>query len=151
LRTPPSAGRESALTRDEIFPPAGSPPLTRLPAEDVLPIDTERPSARLEEERRDQERHAIETAGKATAGREAEAEPVETEQDHWRELRALWRRGHACDDTPKAIAMARQAYECVCEEAEPEEILEGAKAWIAAADAPRYLPPLLTWLTARSW
>jgi hypothetical protein len=149
--SPHPRGERERASRDEISPPPGPPPLTRLPGEDGLPIDTERPSARLEEERRDQERPAVETAGTATVGREAKAEQVEAREEAWRDLRALWRRGHACDDTPKAIAMARQAYARACEDAEPDEIIKGARAWVAAADAPRFLPALPGWLAARSW
>ena len=36
-------------------------------------------------------------------------------------------------------------------EAEPEAILTAARAWVAAADAPRFLPPLTKWLAARGW
>jgi Helix-turn-helix domain len=138
--TPSPEGERVRASRDEMSPPAGSPPLTRLPAEDGLPIDTERPSARLEEE----------LAPAARAEHELSA-GGQKEDSGFRDLLALWRRGHACDDTPKAIAMARQAYERACKDAEPDEIIEGARAWIAAADAPRYLPALPRWLAARGW
>jgi hypothetical protein len=71
--------------------------------------------------------------------------------DDLRELRALWDRGWASDDSPKAQAIARNAFERACREAEPSVILDGAKTWIAAADAPRFLPALATWLAARGW
>jgi hypothetical protein len=67
------------------------------------------------------------------------------------ELRALWDRGHLSDDTPKALAIARQAFAKACTIAEPAEILEAAKRWAAAADAPRFLPPLPQWLAAKGW
>jgi hypothetical protein len=68
------------------------------------------------------------------------------------ELRALWRRGHAADDTAKAIAVARAAYaKAIAEGAQPDEIFDGAKQWIAAADASRFLPPLPSWLETHSW
>jgi hypothetical protein len=68
------------------------------------------------------------------------------------ELRALWRRGHLADDTDKAIAIARAAYaKAIAEGARPEEIVEVAKQWIAAADAPRFLPALPNWLATHGW
>jgi hypothetical protein len=68
------------------------------------------------------------------------------------ELRAVWRRGHLADDTPKAVAIARAAYaKAIGEGAQPEEIVEVAKLWVAAADAPRFLTPLPTWLETRGW
>src|SRR5262249_17733434 len=69
----------------------------------------------------------------------------------WLELRALWRRGWASDDTPKAQSIAKAAFERACQEAGPGEILEAARTWIAAADAPRYLPALAQWLAAKGW
>ena len=144
------------------FPPGGDPPLTRHPAEKGVgigdtPAGAESPPARREEEpTRKEDGHAIETTGTATVGREAEAERVEagsnsTVAQGWRELRALWRRGWASDDAPKAVAIARQAFERACESAEPSEIIEAAKIWVGAADASRYLPPLPQWLAARGW
>lgn len=32
-----------------------------------------------------------------------------------------------------------------------DAIIAAAKAWVAAADAPRFLPPLAKWLGARGW
>jgi hypothetical protein len=70
----------------------------------------------------------------------------------WQDLRALWRRGWAADDAPRALAIAWQAFEQACEDgAEPDDVLDAARAWIAAADAPRYLPQLATWLLASGW
>ena len=70
----------------------------------------------------------------------------------WGTLRELWRRGWASDDTPKALAIGRQAFERACREGvDPGEIIEAAKTWIAAADAPRFLPPLPQWLAAQGW
>jgi hypothetical protein len=72
--------------------------------------------------------------------------------DHaWRTLRELWQRGWASDHAPKQRAIARNAFAKACESAEPGEIIEGARAWIAAADAPRFLPPLPQWLDAHGW
>jgi hypothetical protein len=69
-----------------------------------------------------------------------------------RELRALWDRGWASDDTPKATAIARALFAKACREGvDTADILEGARTWVAAADAPRYLPPLAKWLAARGW
>jgi hypothetical protein len=65
----------------------------------------------------------------------------------WRELCAVWRRGHPADDTPKAIAITRAAYvKVIAQGTPPELIVAAAKVWSAAADAPRFLPQLATWL-----
>jgi hypothetical protein len=66
--------------------------------------------------------------------------------------RALWQRGWASDDSPKAQAIGRQAFDrAVAAGAEPAVIIEGARVWIAAADAPRFLPGLPQWLAAQGW
>jgi hypothetical protein len=69
----------------------------------------------------------------------------------WRELREVWQRGHLSDDTAKAIAIARQAFAKAVQIAHPHDILAAARAWVAAADAPRFLPQLGQWLAARGW
>ena len=67
-------------------------------------------------------------------------------------MRAIWNRGHARDNTPEIIASGQQAFEQACREgAEPDEIIDAAKTWVAAADAPRYLPKLHEWLATRQW
>jgi hypothetical protein len=55
------------------------------------------------------------------------------------------------DSTPKALAIARQAFAKACTDVDPGEILKGAKVWITAADAPRFLPVLPQWLAAKGW
>ena len=72
------------------------------------------------------------------------------------ELRDIWQRGHASDDTPKAIAIARNAFERACRDALKSEglcaeIIAGARTWRAGCDAPRFLPALPTWLDAKGW
>jgi hypothetical protein len=63
------------------------------------------------------------------------------------ELRAIYDRGHLDDDEA-----AREAFERACQRgAEPEEIIEGARVWVAAADAPRFLKPLDVWLDRQGW
>jgi hypothetical protein len=73
------------------------------------------------------------------------------EERAWRELRALWQRGWASDDAPAAVAIGRQAFAQACRKAEPAAILDGARKWSAAADAPRFLPALWKWLDAEGW
>jgi hypothetical protein len=34
---------------------------------------------------------------------------------------------------------------------DPGDIIDGARAWVAAADAPRFLPALVKWLDGRGW
>jgi len=72
--------------------------------------------------------------------------------DDFAELRALWQRDHLKDDLPEAVAEQRRTYEDALRAgADASEIIEGAKAWVAAADAPRFLDPLVTFLTAKGW
>jgi len=66
-------------------------------------------------------------------------------------LRAVWTRGWAGDDAPKAVASARQAFVEACRESDADTIIEAARAHVAAADAPRFLQPLAKWLAARGW
>jgi hypothetical protein len=68
-------------------------------------------------------------------------------QNDFAELAAIWQRGWLDDDEQEA----RKAFTEACREADPEEIITGARAWVAAADAPRYLKPLPKWLAARGW
>jgi hypothetical protein len=119
---------------------------------------TERPSPR-----RDRKESAAEENQAAAAPRaEPASEPVAPKEGDgalvvlgqeraWRELRELWCRGWASDDTPKAIAIARHAFAKACELADAGEILAAAQIWAAAADAPRFLPQLAGWLAAKGW
>jgi hypothetical protein len=103
------------------------------------------------------------TAATATAGREPESKQEvvgdralrelrkDGDGDAFGALRVIWQRGHASDDSPKAIAIAHAAFAKACREAEPGEIIAAAKTWVAAADAPRFLPALATWLAAVGW
>jgi hypothetical protein len=67
-------------------------------------------------------------------------------EERFDELREIWRRPWADDD-----AADRRAFEVACREVAPDDIIEAATAWVAAADAPRFLPPLCRWLAARGW
>jgi hypothetical protein len=62
------------------------------------------------------------------------------------EVRAIWQRPW-CDDE----RVDRRAFERACEEGTPADILDAAKAWVAVADAPRFLPPLARWLDSKGW
>jgi hypothetical protein len=67
-------------------------------------------------------------------------------------LRAIWQRGWPADDAPDAVASAGRAFAQACREGvDTADILEGAKTWVAAADAPRFLPPLAKWLASHGW
>jgi hypothetical protein len=76
----------------------------------------------------------------------AESSTVSEVEDAYAELRAIWQRPW-CDDA----RADRRAFEQACEEGTPAEILDAAKLWVAAADAPRFLPPLARWLDGRGW
>jgi hypothetical protein len=64
----------------------------------------------------------------------------------WTHLRAVWARPWVDDERAD-----REAFVLACEEVAPEDILAAAKTWVAAADAPRFLPPLAKWLAGRGW
>jgi hypothetical protein len=67
-------------------------------------------------------------------------------EERFGELREIWRRPWPDDD-----AADLRAFEAACREVTPDEIIEAAAAWVAAADAPRFLPPLSKWLANRGW
>jgi len=128
------AGRETfALSREEIPSGGGAPPADAGPS-------------------RREEGEAPTAASSLRQEPPIERSCSVAREDRFGELRARWRRGWPGDDTPKAIVLARQAFERACREgADPGEIIAAAKTWITAADAPRFLPPLPQWLDARGW
>ena len=67
-------------------------------------------------------------------------------EERFSELREIWARPWADD-----VAADRRAFEVACREVAPDEIIEAAAAWVAAADHPRFLPALARWLTNRGW
>ena len=67
-------------------------------------------------------------------------------EERFSELREIWRRPWADD-----VAADQRAFEVACREVAPEDIIVAASAWVAAADAPRFLPPLAKWLASRGW
>ena len=74
------------------------------------------------------------------------------DEKHWRDLREVWTRGWASDDSARSIAVDRAAFARACAVAEGgEDIVAAAKAWREAADAPRFLPRLCDWLDTRGW
>src|SRR5262249_47138744 len=128
LRTPPSRERESfAYANDS--PPGGDPPADAGPRQ-------ERPPA----QQSPSEAESLTARSSLADGKE-----------RFQELRAVWARGWAGDDAPKAVASARQAFVEACREVDADTIIEAARAHVAAADAPRYLPALPQWLAARGW
>jgi hypothetical protein len=66
-------------------------------------------------------------------------------------LRAIWQRGWPSDDAPETVARTGQAFAQACRDADAEDIIAAAQTWVAAADAPRFLPPLAKWLASRGW
>jgi hypothetical protein len=67
-------------------------------------------------------------------------------EEEFAALRAAWPRPFADDEAAdrRAFAEARQ-------HASLEEIIAGAHAWAAAADAPRFLQPLAKFPNGRCW
>jgi len=125
--------RETSAYADEDPVAAGTPPLTRDPAEEAA-------------EEAKQERSSLSAAALPIP----RTRSVEREE-RFGELRAIWNRGHARDNTPEVIAGERQAFERACRDTDPAVILDGARVHVAAADAPRYLPKLHEWLASRKW
>ncbi len=77
------------------------------------------------------------------APQELEGSPTRS----YAELRSVWARPWA--DDPDAD---RRAWEGALRDgAVPAAIIEAARAWVAAADAPQFLPKLATWLGAESY
>src|SRR5262249_598809 len=116
--------RETCAYAHDDSSPAGDPPLTRDPAEEDSP---------------------------AAAPPSRQESPVErsrsvAREERFGELREIWRRPWPDDD-----AADQRAFERACREAAPDEIIEAAVQWVAAADAPRFLPPLARWLANRGW
>ena len=67
-------------------------------------------------------------------------------------LHGLWDRGHPADATVRQQQADAAAWTAaLVGGATPETILVAAQKWIAAADAPRFLPKLSDWLTTHSW
>jgi hypothetical protein len=64
----------------------------------------------------------------------------------WRDLRTVWARPWPDDERAD-----REAFTLACREVAPEDIIEAARTWVAAADAPRFLPTLAKWLAGRGW
>jgi hypothetical protein len=62
------------------------------------------------------------------------------------ELRAIWARPWIENE-----AANRRAYAVACRKADPSDIADAARAWVEAADDPRYLPPLANWLDGCGW
>ena len=120
---PPGEGeRASAYALN--FSPGGAPPLTRDPAEEDSPAAA--PPSRQES--------PVERSRSVARG------------ERFGELREIWRRPWPDDD-----AADQRAFEMACREVAPDEIIEAAVQWVAAADAPRFLPPLARWLANRGW
>jgi hypothetical protein len=72
--------------------------------------------------------------------------------DSFEELRRVYdRQEHPGDYTPAAVAAARRGFEKARREVAPSTIIEAAKAWIEAADRPRYAIRLDQWLAGRCW
>jgi Helix-turn-helix domain len=135
----PQTEGERERTSCDVSPSSvGDPPLTRDPDGQIgeSKSETESPEAKRTPDEKNES---------AESAEDDAAERV------WRELCALWRRGWQSDETAKAVAISKLAFAKACTLANPDEILAAAKTWIAAADAPRFLPALPQWLAARGW
>jgi hypothetical protein len=82
------------------------------------------------------------------SGRESpiERSPSVAREERFDELRAIWARPWADD-----VAADQRAFEMACRRSRPDDIIAAAVAWVAAADARRFLPPLARWLANRGW
>jgi hypothetical protein len=156
LRTPPSAGeRERASREIESLDFGGGLDGRPKSSQSTTPP----PSSRRERKGPSKEEPVAEIENdspslirgeKESGGAVPQNLPAVLDGD-WCRLRELWQRGWASDDTAKVQAIARNAFRSACALAEPKDILDGARTWIAAADAPRFLPPLPQWLDAKGW
>ena len=72
--------------------------------------------------------------------------PVDQVHQYFRDLQAIWPRPWPDDEN-----LDKRAFVKACREADPADIIEAAKAWVAAADAPRFLKSLDEWLSNRGW
>jgi hypothetical protein len=78
---------------------------------------------------------------------DSEERGLAREEDSYSELRAVWTRPWIEDEDAD-----RRAYAAAIKKgAVPDEILEGARAWVEAANAPRFLKPLAVWLDREGW
>ena len=123
LRTPLSRERETFACAND-FPNGGDPPADAGPRQ-------ERPPA----QQSPLEAESLTARSSLADGKE-----------RFSELRAVWARPWADDD-----AADQRAFEAACREVAPKAIIAAAAAHVAAADAPRFLPPLAKWLASRGW
>jgi hypothetical protein len=99
-------------------------------------------------EREDRVRDLPRDRGGAPAGAARSTEA----RDAFQALCAIWRRGHAKDDLRETIAAAWRAFQdAIARGATPAQILDAARLHVAAADKPRFLPALDTWLITRGY
>jgi hypothetical protein len=124
--------RETSAYADEAQA-AGAPPLTRDPAEEAAAEENKESSF---------------TTAAPSPGPESSTErsPSVEREERFRELRAIWARPWTDD-----VDADRRAFARACQEAAPDDIIAAATAFVAAADAPRFLPPLAKWLANRGW
>jgi hypothetical protein len=88
-----------------------------------------------------------ERKGRREGGRPtATVKPRKAEGDYLA-LRAAWARPWVDDDGGQAWL----SYDEAVREVAPRVILSAARAWVEAADAPRFLPSLGKWLSNRGW
>ena len=122
--TPLKAGERDALTRDDSSSIGGSA-LNAAPDLFLEPGESSRIKTQTEPEapKRTPEGECAEGVEILPAAVIAERESSE----HWRELRALWQRGHAADNTPKAIAVAKALFAKALHIAKAPDILDGAR------------------------
>jgi hypothetical protein len=112
--------------------PAGTPPLTRDPAEEAAAKESKKSS--------------FSTAA-PSPGPESPTErsPSVEREERFRDLRAQWKR-----PWPDDVEADRRAFMRTCQEVAPEDIVARAMVWAAEVE-PRFLPPLAKWLANRGW
>ena len=66
--------------------------------------------------------------------------------DRFAELLAIWLRPWGEEDETDACL----AFALVCREADPDDIIDSARRWVAAVE-PRFLKPLAKWLVKGLW
>jgi hypothetical protein len=106
------------------------------------------PSAVPIEERERELALAVPTSAPAPVGGALEGKEVAV--DRFAELWARWSAARSWPDSHGDELAARHAFAIACREADPDEIIAAARAWVSAVE-PRYLSTLSKWLLGRGW
>jgi hypothetical protein len=71
-------------------------------------------------------------------------------EDRFPGLWALWSSARSWPDSDVDEATARRCFDLACRDADPDDIIAAARAWVSAVE-PRYVSTLSKWLLACGW